>query len=230
MALSVIMEELINAAIADGMITEKERQILRTKGRLEGLNPDEVDLIIDGRLQQIQASQQSTRSKVSKCPVCGEILPALSATCPNCGYVATDTGGQNVGLNMLMSEMETELMLLRNGRVDSSAKLEGLIRQARARYGDNARINALIEEIKDGINVYNREKKAKEDALQAKIRGKKMGCLFWSIGICAFFFLAGVLDTTKSLDETVKAVAGAALICICAYLFYYRRKYNNITD
>lgn len=44
------LEMLIDAAIADGTITEKERIVLHKRAQAEGVDVDELDMIIDGRL------------------------------------------------------------------------------------------------------------------------------------------------------------------------------------
>ena len=46
------LEQLIQMAIADGVMTEKERSVLHKKAAAEGVDEDEIDLYIDGLLTQ----------------------------------------------------------------------------------------------------------------------------------------------------------------------------------
>lgn len=45
-------ENIINAAISDGELTEKERDVLHKRAQIEGFDPDEFDVIIDERLEK----------------------------------------------------------------------------------------------------------------------------------------------------------------------------------
>lgn len=224
MALSPFLEELINAAIADGVITDKERAVLHRKAAEKGIDPDEIDIIIDGRLQQMQNQTNSKRPHVDKCPACGEIMPALSSTCPNCGYVVDDKQTENFALRSMMAEMETELMLFRTGKVDSPAKLEGMIRQATTRYGDNARIKRLILEIQEEVVKHEKKLEAAERARKNSIRGKKMGCLGLSIVFMVIMFISTVSDGRDVGNALGTAFIGGAFWCGVAYYFFFRKR------
>ena len=54
MAISKELEVLIEASLADGVLTAKEREVLHKKALQEGMDPDELDVIVEGRLQQMQ--------------------------------------------------------------------------------------------------------------------------------------------------------------------------------
>lgn len=91
------LEELINAALADGVLTEKEKQILFRKAESMGIDLDEFEMVLNARLQKIQrqgapqpvAPQAPqpvvNKPQVRKCPACGAIIPSFSAVCPECG-------------------------------------------------------------------------------------------------------------------------------------------------
>lgn len=51
---SQILEELIEGVLADGVITDKERAILHRRALAEGINPDELDIVLDGRLAKMR--------------------------------------------------------------------------------------------------------------------------------------------------------------------------------
>ena len=54
--LSQELQQLIEAAIADGTITDKEREIIRNRAIKDGEDSDEVEMILDGKLQSKQKS------------------------------------------------------------------------------------------------------------------------------------------------------------------------------
>ena len=173
MAFSKELEEVIEAALADGVITEKERAVLHKKALLEGVDPDEVDVVIDGRLQQIQKSIDDAKQKVRKCPSCGEIIPAMTAVCPSCGQVIDSSNADNKALAVYMDKLETSLVKLKENGISKynnkvKAELESMIRQGRAMYGDNKKIAYLISEVEASIAKFD---KSHKNQLIAKIVG-----------------------------------------------------------
>lgn len=93
------LEEVIEAALADGVITEKERAVLHKRAAAEGVDPDELDIVIDGRLAKAkkqedwlrpvpppQAPQNNKHGVLRKCPNCGAQVGAGSVKCSECGY------------------------------------------------------------------------------------------------------------------------------------------------
>lgn len=90
------IEALISAALTDGVLTEKEKQILFKKAQAEGIDLDEFEMVLDARLVELEKAEKekaaasapkSTKyGDVRKCPVCGAMVPALAGTCPECGY------------------------------------------------------------------------------------------------------------------------------------------------
>ena len=94
------IEALISAALADGVLTEKEKQVLFKRAQAEGIDLDEFEMVLDARLVELQKAEEakakaekeksapkSTKyGDVRKCPVCGAMVPALAGACPECGY------------------------------------------------------------------------------------------------------------------------------------------------
>ena len=90
------VEGLIKAALADGELTEKEKQILFRKAEAEGIDLDEFEMVLDARLVELKKEEkskvQSSAPKsdkfgdVRKCPVCGAILQSFQHKCDDCGY------------------------------------------------------------------------------------------------------------------------------------------------
>lgn len=107
------IETLISAALADGVLTEKEKQILFKKAESMGIDRDEFEMVLDARLVELKkketqeaeqhqlememakAAQKSAPKSnkygdVRKYPACGAIVESFQTKCPECGYVFTD--------------------------------------------------------------------------------------------------------------------------------------------
>ena len=92
------IESLINMALIDGELTEKEKQILFKKAESLNIDLDEFEMVLQGRLFEKQQSLNkvnvettvSTKSDklgdVKKCPACGGITTSFSAKCVDCGH------------------------------------------------------------------------------------------------------------------------------------------------
>ena len=57
------LEELIDHVLADGVITAKEREVLHRRAEAEGIDADELDVLIDGRLVKEQQTQEKSEQK-----------------------------------------------------------------------------------------------------------------------------------------------------------------------
>lgn len=122
------LEALITAALADGVLTEKEKQILFKKAEAMGIDLDEFEMVLDARLvelkkkeakanQQYQLEMEKAKSAqpsapksekygdVRKCPVCGAIVPSMAAKCPECGYEFTNVEA-NSSTRLLMQKID----------------------------------------------------------------------------------------------------------------------------
>lgn len=94
------IEGLISAALADGVLTEKEKQILFKKAQSMGIDLDEFEMVLDARLVELQKAEKEKAAKsapksdkygtVRKCPACGAIVPAFQGVCPECGHEFMD--------------------------------------------------------------------------------------------------------------------------------------------
>ena len=107
------LEEIIAAALADGVLTEKERAVLHKKAQQEGVDPDELDVVIEGRLAKMKREENRLKAEsptsveqgtVVKCPNCGAKIPGGAAKCPECGYEF-----RNVKVNSVAQKFSDEL-------------------------------------------------------------------------------------------------------------------------
>ena len=99
------LENLISAALADGVLTDKERQVLLKRAVAEGVDPDEFEMVLDARIVELQKQQAAAlappppapvasapqpksqkHGEVRKCPNCGAVVEAATAKCETCGY------------------------------------------------------------------------------------------------------------------------------------------------
>ena len=90
------IENLIKAALADGLLTEKEKQILFRRAEAEGIDLDEFEMVLDSRLVELEKEQKTSVPKsnkfgdVRKCQACGAIISSGIAVCKECGYAFTE--------------------------------------------------------------------------------------------------------------------------------------------
>lgn len=93
------LERLIDMVVADGQITEKERAVVIKKAIELGVDTDEAEIYLDGKLHQInQANKQvvfpapplekksDKEGDLKKCPSCGAPVQSFSTKCSDCGH------------------------------------------------------------------------------------------------------------------------------------------------
>jgi len=88
------IENLINMALADGEVKEKERAIILRKAESLGIDKDEVELILDGKIAMMKKEQASNFSvsksnkegDLKKCPSCGAPVESFNTKCAACGH------------------------------------------------------------------------------------------------------------------------------------------------
>ena len=86
------IEELIESALIDGVLTEKEKQVLFKKAESMGIDLDEFEMVLNARLFVKQKSEQKETAApksnklgdVRKCPSCGAIAETFSTKCAEC--------------------------------------------------------------------------------------------------------------------------------------------------
>lgn len=86
------INQLISAALADGMLTEKEKQVLLKNAQAEGIDLDEFEMVLSAKLIELNkpnatATQKSNKfGDLRKCPACGAIVNSFDGICKECGY------------------------------------------------------------------------------------------------------------------------------------------------
>lgn len=101
------LEEVIEAALADGVLTDKERAVLHKRAQAEDVDPDELDVVIDGRLAKKKKEEDWLRpvppktvesnkvGNVMKCPNCGAPYQPGTGKCSECGHLYQNAVGNS---------------------------------------------------------------------------------------------------------------------------------------
>ena len=91
------LENLIEAIIADGEIENSEMVVLKRAAAKEGEDPDELEVVVKGRLAQMKKKTAEPANlpngkygNVMLCPSCGAQIVGGKAQCPECGYNFTN--------------------------------------------------------------------------------------------------------------------------------------------
>ena len=107
--------KLIEMALADGQVTEKEREIILRKAEKIGLDIDEVEMYLEGKISDNSnkptITYKSNRESVLiKCPECGAILKSFTTNCLECGHEFRNSKSSNL-INELRDDFkEIEVM------------------------------------------------------------------------------------------------------------------------
>jgi len=97
--MNIELENLIEMALADGIVTEKERAIILRKAEALGEDIDEVEMILDAKLHLTQKAatppplnvrpekpKSNKEGDMKKCPSCGAPVQSFATKCGDCGH------------------------------------------------------------------------------------------------------------------------------------------------
>lgn len=196
------LDDLIQEYLTDGIISPKERQVLLNKAQSLGLNIDEVDLYIDAQQQkadqEVAAAMNKRRGKT--CPYCGSSIPELTDKCPNCGGNITPEASKE--LEEIFDKLEEALVNFKSGDTGNinrnKAELERYVRKAKMYYGNNPKIQHLLEEVEA-------ESVAAEEEMKKNARNK---------------FIVNIIS------KHAKLIIGI-IICIAAYFVVSTCQHNE---
>lgn len=126
------IENLINMALADGEVTEKERGIILRKAETLGIDKDEVEMILDGKiaLHNKQANKISTpkstkEGDIKKCPACGANVQSFTSKCVDCGHEFRNNDASD-SLKSFFDKLQT-IVGEENNRIHETTGLDKLI-------------------------------------------------------------------------------------------------------
>lgn len=163
------LEALIQEYLTDGVLTAKERAVVLKKAESMGLDRDEIDLYLDAQVQKLEQQTDAAirRSKGKQCPYCGSSIPQLTDKCPHCGENVTAEASEE--LQEIFDNLEEALVNLKDAKEYTRHKaiVERYARKAKMYYGNNPKVQSLLEEIE--VETENAEKKAKSKEMKKGI-------------------------------------------------------------
>lgn len=128
------LEKLIEMALMDGELTEKEKQILFKKAEGMGVDLDEFEMVLEAKLyekqESMKAATQTTTAApksdkygdVKKCPGCGAMAQSFQTNCPDCGHEFS-----NVGANVSIQKLFDMLNACESERKEQATSIKGAI-------------------------------------------------------------------------------------------------------
>ena len=127
------IENLIKLALADGVLTEKEKQILFKKAEAAGIDLDEFEMVLEAKLFEKQKSDKPVTAApksdklgdVKKCPACGAIAQSFATKCSDCGNEFRNINASQSIIKFF--DKLNEIELNRKENLFSSEKLSGNI-------------------------------------------------------------------------------------------------------
>ena len=172
------LNALIQEYLTDGVLTDKERQVILNKAEKMGLDHDEIDLYLDAQVQKIdqQTDAAMRKQKGKTCPYCGGSVPLLTDKCPHCGENITPEASKE--LQDIFDNLEDALVDYKSGKnvAKSKAKVERFMRKAKMYYGNNPKIQRLLEEVE--MESVKAEKKA-----NSAVRNEKLTTILVVFGL-----------------------------------------------
>ena len=132
------LEKLIDLALADGVLTDKERQVLAKKAETLGVDTDEFEMVLEGKLHLAQKENIKTNlpppqhqetvtqtkpnkyGEIKKCPACGANISSSTTRCQDCGH-----NFSNVEANASINKLFQMLNEAENTRTQSSSGIFG---------------------------------------------------------------------------------------------------------
>ena len=208
------LDQLIQEYLTDGVLTDKERQVILKKAESLGLDRDEIDLYLDAQVQKIdQATDAAVRKQKGKqCPYCGGSVPLLTDKCPHCGENITAEASSE--LQEIFDNLEDALVNLKSGKDvhASKATVERFARKAKMYFGNNPRVQKLLDEIKE--ETERAEKKVEK---RARVETFKKHAVLYTIiiiaviGLIGWGIYRGVETMTKEPDVTDPAICQKAM-------------------
>jgi len=224
MANSLIPEELnvlIQEYLTDGVLTDKERQVILKKAENMGLDRDEIDLYLDAQVQKIdqQADAAVRRAKGKSCPYCGAPVPQLADKCPACGQFITPEASDE--LKEIIDNLEESLVQFKSGKdiEVNKATVERYARKAKMYYSNNPKIKPLLAEVEEEMALAEKKaiSKQRTDSVKSFFTNPWVYAgLFIVLTIYVFVICIKALGS----DEwNMAGVMGLTFLCpVCIYL------------
>jgi len=121
------LDKLIEMALMDGELSEKEKQVLFKNAETIGIDLDEFEMVLEAKLFEKQKGMGQEKSKtkevapksdkfgdVKKCPACGAIAQSFATKCSDCA-----TEFRNIEASQNITKFFEKLDELESNRKDS---------------------------------------------------------------------------------------------------------------
>lgn len=196
MAKKIIPEELdllIQEYLTDGILTDKERQVILKRAEKMGLNRDEIDLYLDAQVQKIdQANENAARRQERKsCPHCGAAVSVLIDKCPECGQFITPESTKELEETLDKLKEALKNINKRNDIEHNRAIVERYARKARMYYGSHPKVKQLLMEVDEKLYNLNNNKNANFNSKVTSLIRKKYFLIYFLLVIIAVpFFIS----------------------------------------
>ena len=110
------LEKLIDFALADGILNNKEKEVLYRKANEFGVDQDEFEMVLEAKLHMVQKAtapppqavvpQKSNKEgDTSKCPSCGAPVQSFNTKCSDCEHEFRNTEAVS-SISKLHEEMQ----------------------------------------------------------------------------------------------------------------------------
>lgn len=112
------IENLINMALADGEVTEKEKAIILRKAEALGYDQDEIEMILDGKIalmnkelvkSQPKELKSNKEGELRKCPSCGAPVESFKTKCTECDHEFRNTAVANALMDFFQKYNNIEI-------------------------------------------------------------------------------------------------------------------------
>lgn len=241
------LEQLIDAVIADGVITDQERKVVFKKAASLGIDQDEIEVYLEGKLSQLNSKGANKSSKygaVRTCPNCGANIGSFAAKCPECGHEITD-----INANSSVKSLQKQL-----DEIDKESRNSAIGSMLSSTFGIGKAVDRKIQLI-ENFAIPNTKEDLIEFAMlcESHLSGMTAGAdqkvqLAWKkkakqiIAKANLLFpsdkdvevVIAKLKKTNSFfhSQTFKALTGALVCFLCLFLlfkvvFYYS---SNVED
>lgn len=132
------LDKLIEMALMDGELKEKEKKVLFKNAETMGVDFDEFEMVLEAKLFEKQKSMQQEEPKtkeaanksdkygdVKKCPACGSIVQSFQIKCIDCGHEFSNIES-NASINKLFEILNDAENERKDERMSFGNALEGM--------------------------------------------------------------------------------------------------------
>jgi hypothetical protein len=128
------IQNLINFALEDGELTEKEKQILFKKAQEQGIELDEFEMVLEAKLYERKRNMSESVTQIAeapksekfgdlkKCPACAAIAQSFQTICSDCGHEFN-----NIRPNISIGKLFDMLNACENERKDEGMSIRGFV-------------------------------------------------------------------------------------------------------